>query len=519
MVIFDRKDWTSGLNPQHGTTGLIDGPALANASNFYPFRPLGIAAPGYSFTDATNVSVVTGKIVGGVNNASTKTKGNLVGGDQIHELTFGTNTLTNGGGTFPRTINHAHNNETASDIVTYSVGSTRYAFYSFYDDSDWDVGRYDFATTFDDDYMSTVAASPLASPYLAGGAGYPHPMFVAPDDVLYIGDRNFVHSFDGQSGANGTFAAATYTLPAGYVVTSFAKRFDFLVVFAYRADQTDSDGSITGTATAFFYDLTSGVSTASKIVDMDDNYVSAGFVWRGTCGCFTSGRPTEVWAGTSTSKKTDLRIFNGSEFESVASVDGSTPIHNGVDVVSDEIMFASDGKVFLFAEKEKGRGYRLNQIASGAGSSSGFLRTMSTTKQYHSSGTTTSGGFQYSSPTAYAATASLSTILVMPSFGYKQVNRLKCVEVRLHTLGQSGHTLTLNVNYLGQKTTSGQQTIISSGFFTTYNNWYEKDYQGAALGSFNRIGIEMAWSASNATPPLVDTVILHYDSISNPTSQ
>ena len=40
------------------------------------------------------------------------------------------------------------------------------------------------------------------------GQGVQHPLAVGHDDVLYIGDRRYLHAYDGQTGADGTFSIA-----------------------------------------------------------------------------------------------------------------------------------------------------------------------------------------------------------------------------------------------------------------------------------------------------------------------
>ena len=515
-IIFGPNDWTSGLNTQWDTTNLIEGAVIADATAFNPYKPYGVAAPGLGSTDVTNISTVTGRIVSGIPKYSTGglTKAILLGDDSlIHELTFATNTITASGGTFPHTIDHGHASEAGQDIITYSIGSTRYAFYSFTDATDWDIGRYDFVTTFDDDYMSTVAASPLAAPYITGGLGYPHPMIVGADDVLYVGDRNYLHGFDGQVGANGTFYAAVLTLPSGYVITSFGKTENFLVIFAYREDRSDVDGSVLGDATAFFWDYLSLDPT--KVLDLDDNYVNGGFTWKGTVGCFTTGRPTEFWAGSSDNKKSDLRIFNGEEFEAVASFDDAPPIYRGVDVVSNEIMWNTNGRIYSYGEKVKGGGFKFNNIAiASSGSEVGFLKTLTTTKQYWSTGNGVGGGFIYTDTGKYSS-GSFQTIFAKPDFPIGQIGRIKAVEVYLYNKGTaSQNALTLNLELIGGSTS--EYTVISGvDVFTKNANIYWEDVNGAIFGNFIRAGIQVAWATggSQTNAPTIDTVIIHFEPI------
>lgn len=521
-IIFSGEDWTLGLNSQStggATVSLVNGASIASATSFNPHRPNGIASPGYGMGTVTNVSAVTGPIVGGINKQTDLQKGILVQSTNglIQEITYSTSTITNGGGTFPHTIDHAHTAETGEDIVAYSVGSTRYAFYSFRDNTDWDIGRYDYVTTFVDNYMSTVAATPLAAPYLTGGKSAPHPMIVGADDVLYIADRNFLHGFDGQVGGNGTFEAAILTLPAGYIITSFTKTQSYLILYAYRADQTADDGSTNAEATAFFWNYID--PDPSQVIDLNDNYVNGGFLFNGQPACFTTGRPQEGWEGTTLNKKADLRIYDGSGFPSIVSFDGTLPAYRGVDVLADEILWNSGGAIFSYAEKIKGNGWKLNKTSAASGATSAFLKTMTSNQQYISSGSTSSGGLELVAWDTYAASSLIKTILVQPPQNYRQINRLKMVEIRLYSLGSTGNYIDrLAVQYLGSSFTNNNssQTIIDDAFFTKYNNAYETDTSSVSLSDFSRIGLIISWVAdglATGIPPQIDSVILHHEPI------
>ena len=100
---------------------------------------------------------------------------------------------------------------------------------------------------FDDDMMSTSAASPLAGSDLTDGQNAEHPMIVGDDDVLYIGSGRYLHGYDGQVGNAGTFYSKVLTLPLGYIITSMQTYNNYLVIFAHNNDTT------AGTLTALGY--------------------------------------------------------------------------------------------------------------------------------------------------------------------------------------------------------------------------------------------------------------------------
>lgn len=83
-----------------------------------------------------------------------------------------------------------------------------------------DIGRYDLAATFDDDYMSTV---PTGAATLVGGV--PHQMIVGGDNVMYITNGRYIASLSGT-----TFTAQALDLPEGCVSVSIAWANNRLVI-------------------------------------------------------------------------------------------------------------------------------------------------------------------------------------------------------------------------------------------------------------------------------------------------
>jgi len=392
-IIFDIEDWTSTLDPQFDMGGLWnEGKMLSSVRTMNPYRYLGGCAPGFQQADVSNVSVVDSLILKGIvsgNDAYLVSQGSKLHKVQNLSTTPALVTPT----TFPHTIAHgAHTGETGNDIVIYTakVGgiSAERVFYSFTDDTDWDVGTYDLATTFDDDFMSTAPATPLGAPYLTGGKDDPHPMMVNDRDVLLIGDRNFVHEYDGQgSDADGNFSANVLQLPNGYIITTFEKYNQYTVIFAYK--KVAGSNRYAGEARAFFWDNLSLDITYSK--NLNDNYVSEAFQYRGTIGCFTQGTPSDPIGINS--KVTKILLFDETEFKPIKAIDKNPPIRGGVDIQGDVIYWNSQGTIYSygspFDELPKG----LNATAEGQGAVSGMCKTLSKT-QFISTGTTTAGGLQ-----------------------------------------------------------------------------------------------------------------------------
>jgi len=371
-ILFDENDWLAGLNTSATNTEFKKLYGNASMTGVSPLRQPGYLYPSPLQNDVTNVAQVTAFLRNAVvigDNAYIIGSNSLV--HKLTTLSAGTISTT---APFPHTIDHAHASEAGSDIALYYTGSTQRVFYSFADATDWDVGIYNVvADTFDDDFMSTVPASPLAAPYLTGGAGYPHPIIVGDDDILYIGDRNFVHAYDGQTGANGTFYPAVLTLPQGYVITSFTTTQDInLAIGAYVGAAAGTDTYNRGTAKVWFWNYLALDPDYSR--DLRDNYVSEIVPWAGTIAAFTSGRKT-----ISDNGPYKLQALNGSQFEVVKTWNtGGLPIRGGVDSVNNDLYWNAASRIYSYTKRPDNGEYRLNMISQSQDGTSGLLKFFTT---------------------------------------------------------------------------------------------------------------------------------------------
>ena len=102
---------------------------------------------------------------------------------------------------------------------------------------------------FYDDFMKTRPATPLSN--TTGGYNYPHPMIVGDDDLLYIGDGNRLHAFDGQfaGDVDGKVYESVLTVPANQVIKSFEKYNGFLLIFV---DENPTGVSYASQAKVYF---------------------------------------------------------------------------------------------------------------------------------------------------------------------------------------------------------------------------------------------------------------------------
>lgn len=380
-IIWDKDDFINGLSPQwkSGSSSVIrGGNKLSYMIEINPFRKWGTLLPGYRGVAATNASAVTKYLRKGLVNIQ---YAYCIGNNElIHRYDPVTNTILNSGGVFPHTVaaHGGHTTVVLNDCVIYNakVGGTsalRY-FYSWSDNTDWDIGVYDFTSTFDDDFMSTAPGTPLAAPYITGGVGAPHPLIVGDDDLLYIGDRNFLHAYDGQNAADndGKFFPAVLTLPAQWIITSIQKTNDGLMIFSYYNNQTFGGSSdYRGAARAWEYKY--GELDITRSYDLNDNLTSESFVLGSTLGVFTYGRQTDP---NNTSKNSKIQLFDGIKFTPEVSFTDNLPIRGGVEVSDKCITWNSQGIIYTYGSKILGLDTGLNRIGQAQNTgTSGMLAT------------------------------------------------------------------------------------------------------------------------------------------------
>ena len=224
-ITYNHLDWLGGYDTSSaGFDKRKLQNALAFVENVDPIRVLGYLGLGSDPGSATDVASINAYLRNAVMQGDEAYA--ISGGDTVQKIgTLTGNGAVNTTAPFPHTIDHGHSNETGLDIVNYYNGATQKAFYSFKDDTDWDIGAYNYTTdSFDDDFMSTVPADAADfAAIIADGKDAPHPLQVGDDDVLYMGDRNMIHAYDGQVGGGGTFYEAVLTLPVGWFITGMCK--------------------------------------------------------------------------------------------------------------------------------------------------------------------------------------------------------------------------------------------------------------------------------------------------------
>jgi len=105
---------------------------------------------------------------------------------------------------------------TGTDLEIYQVNGVRKLFYSYQKSGGGNIGIHDFATTFNDTWLSGTVSGAFNT-----GATNNVKMVVADNGFMYVLDGAAVHKIDGTTGggANGTATANVLTFPSSFQIT------------------------------------------------------------------------------------------------------------------------------------------------------------------------------------------------------------------------------------------------------------------------------------------------------------
>lgn len=500
-IIYDKEDWLAGMDTTSSGSSLGHTGGNPTMSEIDPLRLYGYATVSAKATDVTNISSITSTITKAV------IKGDnayMIGGGLVHKLsTLASGTISTTA-PFPHTIAHgAHSSFSASDIVNYYIynGGTQKlcAFYSFTDGTDWDVGIYDYvADTFDDDFMSTVPTTPLAAPYLTGGVGFPHPLIVGDDDILYIGDRNFIHAYDQTTGV---FSAAVLTLPKGWIITCFTTTQDLQLAIGAYFTTGQGAGNVfnRGMAKVWFWSYLALDPDYSR--DLQDNYVSEIINWGRTIAAFTSGRRSLSQRGVY-----KLQILNGSQFEILKSWStGGLPVRGGVDTSGTDIYWNGAGSIYALIQRPDNGRYILNHIYQ-QGSTGGMFSFFTASAIYHASfGSGAGSGLCYFS-SSYNDAGQLRCQVASPIFPTKTKGELTQVTIKFAQTFSGGRSFRLTTDLDAVSSVSINDFITTTDLRVTQIN---NNTDGTPLGQFNTLQPLLVW-ADNGGGGSVDAAAVEW---------
>lgn len=350
-------------------------------------------------------------------------------------------------------------------VVFANRSGTSKLFYSWTDNTDWDVGEHDLSTTFDDDFMSTVPSTPLSGSDLTDGVGKAHPLIYTADDRVLMGSGRYVHSYKCSTSA---FNSKVLTLPVGMETVGFVEDGYDTVVFG-----TTGRGSIKRARAAAYWWSIDRPASYYRTSNIPDDEVSAPFVYQGTIGCFTRSR--------SKGGKSVLRILEGDTWAPKYYWTGSLPTVGGVEIQEETVQWNSDGKLYRWGPYGGVFDPGTHQYASGSGSSSGFLKSFSngsTSGLYASTGTGLSGVQSFSN---YDGNAVWVGCPASPSFGMRKKGKLLGIQVTMAGGASGGgrgiRFLLLDDSFTGQQIKDYFKSYTASErilFFQPDSTWVSR---------------------------------------------
>lgn len=452
-IIYDSDDWLAGYDTTSAGSSYGKMGGNPQMSEIDPLRNYGYVSPAFNGVAVTNNSQITFYIRGAavkgdaaVLLTSGQASAAVNSGARVLNLTpLSSGTTLSTSSPFPHNIDNGSHTGVVGDDITnyYTSGSHIAAFYSYNDDSEWNVGIYDWVSgSFDDDYMTTVPSPALPSPYKASGKGYPHPLIYGDDELFYIGDRNFVHAYDFSTNI---FSPEVVKIPPGWVITSFAKTQDLrLAIGAYFVTGQDTSNVYNrGSAKVWYWQYGTAESNFDYAIDLKDNYVSELIPWGNTLAAFTYGRKTLSDAGSN-----KLQAQNGTMFEVIKSWGSAAnilPIRGGIDNTNNDLYWNSGGAVYSYTKRPDNGQYILNNLVTDA-STSGMFKFFTAQSTYHmSSGTTSNGGLTYyPAGTTYNNAGSLRCQLASPDFPPEMKGSLKQITIKFKDVASNGRSFRLN---------------------------------------------------------------------------
>jgi len=354
-------------------------------------------------------------------------------------------------------------------LAIYAISGTNYLLYAWRDTgTKGDVGIYNLADTFNDDYLSTDVGSGAAA------------LQDAPIDMLewktymFIGHGRYVGRFDGP---NDTWNATKLDLGQGWEVTKLFPTQSYLGICAWK--KHSSGGSYRTESRVFFWDGTS--DSFNYWVPIGDNKISTAFNKDGQILLFTYGRDLAATLREMTQTGADkIRKLKTPISGTVTNF--TAPGQNAVDNFGNRVIFGTEHLVWSYGQEERGHPMAITipwGVAYADNSAIGAVKTVFYNKVFISY-SYINGGSKYYLLKARTGNSPRATYKgIYTDLGQKaRVNYVKFYFKPLES-GDSV-TPTLNVDY-GTSVTltdpNGNTTIsyANDGAITSKKFWVKKD--------------------------------------------
>lgn len=314
-----------------------DYPTIGNKNMAGKMKNVDLTNPKYlsqgaglsTLTNGDQTGVVSELIRGILDMAVKADETYAVGKTKLYKLS---STAVTSDENFPHTIAGA----TQGEDVAYYHGKI---YYTWYDGTDGDIGELTLPSTFDDDWGSTTPTG-----HTSLNKDVPLPLLAAGNDFLYIGNKNYITSYDGN-----IFTEKDLDLPEDFVIQDLEWNLNRLFIAGNRPNVSGNNKNISsiyiwdGNAPSWEDEIP--VKGEIKAIYVKNNILYV--FWRDISG------------------GSRLGILDGATVRDVALWDGSLPNYYQVTDYKNFITWVSDGLIYAWGARDKDLPAIFFQLADG----------------------------------------------------------------------------------------------------------------------------------------------------------
>lgn len=377
---------------------------------------------------------------------------------KIHELTTYTDTVFD-------TTAHTLTACAPTDLEIYMVNGVRKLFFSYKKASSTDdIGIFDFSSTWDDDWLSTACSGAFHV-----GTNW-HKMIVADNGYMYVLDGSAVHKIDGSTdgGANGTVTANVLLFPATFQLIDGVDIRGLTWMAIIQSSRniysgTQNTGLFNELCGVYIWDRQSTQANMQDFIPINGiREIRALFSFRGIPACFT----------VSSNRITELRIYNGNEFEIKAEfgIRAHPRFPDSVSVSGNMITWlGDDGYIYSYGSPRVGMldaSYKIGDItgeATNYGHGGAMIAAGTTNEGYYMSiNADSKGKVRLWNPYVFSAGNALAGGFKSMVKALPKLSTVKSITLYYPCLGGTGTTRTIDVNiYFNQSSTTWGATQMT----------------------------------------------------------
>jgi hypothetical protein len=464
------EDWKITINGSNGfCPSFIDNayPFFGNKNQASAMKDINLLDPNVitqgfgvvALTAGTQAGAVTTLIKGILKTCTSSDVSFAVGGAKLYQFSA---TAVANATIWPHTIDKGTvTGEDGEDVCYYKTN----LYYSYnHSGSAGDVGKYDMATTFDDDYMSTTPTN------FAALQNAPHQMIVGGDDVMYIANGMYIAYLDGT-----TFEPQGLDFFTDSQVASIAWNNNRVIAAVNRPNVTGSNFNQSA-----IYNW-NGVSTSWEGDPIEVN---------GRIGAlYTKNGVTFVWWQDNNSSNV-FGYISGAQLVPLKRFAGTLPLYYQVGEYKGNIIWFTGGLVYAWGAGDIENPNIFYQIMSSTHATSGGIASPFGLIMVASNLTTS---FELAKQSGYSILSTYKTVAFDMS-GSDFIAQLELITVQTEQLS-TGAKCDFTLTYNQGKTTLALTQIAYSADNVTRHKIFDSGVQ------VEDMRIDLSWANGSASNP------------------